>query len=340
MTAQTPVIPPAVGALSGVVRDANGHPLPDVNVSLLGEPPATRTDTAGRFVLRNVPVGPHTTLFRHIGLRSVEYKWVARNGEELQIAVALFPVPKQLDRVVVEAPGASRKRGTSSIGGTVHDSAGRPVRDADVRLLGAGLSTRTDSAGVFQFELLAAGSYIVRVRQRGYLPMDNVMQIVDDDSRSIGVTLYGLPRKARDIDDASGFGIADAGFAAFDRRMLTNVARPVLGPGDLFRADRAPLDFVLQAYRDDPLANRRRSATVEQGSGSSADGDCVIVDGKRPLFQPLHLFTSVDAQLVEVFRANGPVDDFVVSEMQGLRECRGSLDHHPAYFVIWTRAVR
>src|SRR6185503_5105967 len=148
-------------------------------------------------------VGPHTTLFRHVGLRSVEYKWAARGGEELQIAVAMFPVPQQLNRVVVEAPGASRKRGTSSIGGTVHDSAGRAVAGADVRLLGAGLSTVTDTNGTFEFDLLAAGAYIVRVRELGHLPADYVMQIVDDDSRSVGLTLYGLPKKTRDTSVAS-----------------------------------------------------------------------------------------------------------------------------------------
>src|SRR3954470_14954827 len=127
--------PPAPGSLSGVVSDVSGAPLPGVTVSLLGETPTARTDSAGRFALRDVPVGGHTALFRRIGYRSVEYRWAARSGAELQVAVTMTPVPRTLERVVVEAPGASRRRGTSSIAGTIADSAGHPIAGADVRLL-------------------------------------------------------------------------------------------------------------------------------------------------------------------------------------------------------------
>jgi len=100
--AQTPARPTA--SLSGVVRDLGGTPLSDVNVTLVDESFATRTDSAGRFVLYDVPAGAHTTLFRRIGYRSVEYRWTAQADRGLQIAVTMTPVPRSLDRVVVEAP--------------------------------------------------------------------------------------------------------------------------------------------------------------------------------------------------------------------------------------------
>lgn len=213
-SAQTPATPPpATGSLSGVVRDVAGTPLADVSVTLLGESLATRTDTAGHFALDDVPVGSHTTLFRRIGYRSVEYRWLAEAKKGLQIAVAMTPVPRQLERVVVEAPGTSRRRGTSSIGGMVSDSAGHGVSGADVRLLGSGLSTMTDSSGGFEFQLLAAGSYIVRARRRGLVSGNYVMQIADDDSRGITIKLYGLPKKT---------GAGDTAVAAMAFRMLAS----------------------------------------------------------------------------------------------------------------------
>lgn len=311
-------------------------------MTLVEEAAATRTDSSGRFALRDVLPGGHTTLFRRISYRSVEYHWIARRGGGLQIDVVMTLAPNQLDRVVIEAPGVSRRRGTSSIGGTVIDSAGAAVSGADVRLLGAGLSTVTDSTGRFEFQMFAAGSYIIRIRRRGLMSSSLVMQLIDDDSRGITIKLFGLPKNTnlRDIAAASGYGVGDVAFDAFDRRERGSPGRPVLGPVDLFRADHAPLDFLLQQYRDAALMRRSRSPMGNEGMGSTAEGDCLLIDGRRAAYQPLRSFSSVDVQLVEVFRANAFVDQFVISQMELFTECRGSMDHHPSYFVLWTRSLR
>lgn len=340
--AQTPVETPApTGSLSGVVRDANGAPIAGVSITLLGESAAARSDSGGRFALRDVPAGGHTALFRRIGFRSIEYRWTARAGLDLQVAVVMTPAPRSLDRVIVEAPATSRRRGTSSIAGTVVDSAGSTIAGADVRLLGAGLSTTTDAEGRFAFRMLAAGSYIVRVRRMGHASGNSVMQIVDDDDRGITIKLFGLPSRtrARDSSSASGYGFPDAGYDAFDRRERNGPGFPVLGPGDLFRHERASLDVVLQQYRQ-PLLASRRSSLVETGAGSTDEGDCLLLDGRRAVYRPLRTYSAVDVQLVEVFRANMFVDDYVVSQMTLLNECRGTMDRHPSYFVLWTRALR
>ena len=332
----------AGGGLTGVVHDITGQPLVGIDVSLFGEAAATRTDSTGHFALRDIPPGRHTALFRRIGYRSVEYRWVAEAGREVQVAVTMSPAPRKLERIVVEASGVSRRRGTSSIGGTVSDSSGHTVEGADVRLLGSGLSTVTDSAGRFEFQMLAAGSYIIRVRRLGKKAANAVMQIVDGDNRGITLKMYGLPKntRARDSASASGYGITDEGFDEFDRRERVTSAHPLLGPGDLFRANGTSLEVVLQQYRDLAMPHRMKSATVEQGRGSTDEGDCLLIDGRRATYQPLGSFRTPDVQLVEVFRANSFVDASVVSRMGGLSECRGGMDHHPSYFVLWTRALR
>jgi len=193
-----------------------------------------------------------------------------------------------------------------------------------------------------EFQQLPAGSYIVRARRRGLTSANYVMQIADEDSRGITLKLFALPRRtsSRDSAVASGYGVTDAHFDAFDRRTRTDAGRTVFGAGDLFRADGASLDFVLHQYRDQNAMRRRASATVREGVGSTDDGDCLLIDGKRGAYQPLRSFRSTDVQLVEVFRANAFVDSYVLSQMQSLRECDGSADHHPGYFVLWTRALR
>lgn len=342
--AQTPTAPAqgATSSLSGIVRDAGGAPLSGVNVALEGETSATRSDTAGRFVLYDLSAGSHTALFRRIGYMSVEYRWVAQANRGLQIAVTMTPVPRTLERVVVEAPGSTRRRGTSSIAGTVSDSAGRGVAGADVRLLGSGLSTITDSTGTFEFRSLAAGAYVVRARRPGLSAGSYVLQIADDDNRGITLKLYGLPKKtgARDTATASGYGIADIAFDAFDRRARTSSRYPTLGPADLFLRQGAPLDVTLQQYRDQPSARTSQIASMADAKRATEEGDCLIVDGRRASYRPLRTFTSLEVQMVEVFRKNAFADDYVVSQMDGVPECRGTMDRHPAYFVLWTRHLR
>jgi hypothetical protein len=331
----------ASSSLSGTVRNIAGAPLADVNVTLLGESAATRTDSGGNFALRDVSPVSHTVLFRRIGYGSVEYRWIAKPDGAVRIQIVMTPIAQQLNRVIVEAPGTSRKRGTSSIGGTVIDTAGRAVSGADIRVLGSGMSTVTDSTGRFEFQTLAAGSYIVRARRQGLTSVNYIMQIADDDARGITLKMHVLPRKSSSRDGASdsGYGVSDGGFDAFDRRERIASTIVVLGPGDLFRASGASLEFVLQQYLPAALTAGRRTSAVATGMGSADDGDCLLIDGRRAMYQPLRTFTAREVQLVEVIRTSVWPDEFVLSQMGGLAECRGTMDHHPIYVVLWTRSV-
>lgn len=326
-------------ALTGTVRGEHGAPLALVSVTLIGESVSTRTDSAGVFALKNVPPGSHTVLFRRIGFRSVERRWVAQSGDHCDVAVTMVPLPPQLDRVVVEAARTTRMRGTSSIVGSVVDSVGRPVANADVRLLASGLSTATDSAGRFEFRSLAAGSYILRVRRHGLRSANAVMQIVDDDDRGISIKQFNLPVKTseRDRAAASGYGVADSGFDEFDYRGRTRLPSAVFGPADLFQANGKSLDLVLEQFRDVPSADTRR---VRSLAAATDEGDCLLIDGRRPIRRPLNSFLASDLQLIEVYRRNALVDSYLASQMSGLAHCGGTVDRHPVYFVLWTRALR
>jgi len=333
VAAQAPASPPPTASLAGVVHAVGGLPLGDVNVTLIGESLAARSDSTGAFTLAGISPGPHTALFRRLGYRSVDYRFTARAGVRIEVAVTMAPAPHELERVVIEAPGVTRRRGTSSIGGTISDSLGAPVVGADVRLLAAGLRTVTDSQGQFEFRSLAAGSYIVRARARGLRSANAVMQIVADDNRGITMKMYGVAgRAARDTSAASGYGVADVGYDAFDRRERSSESNIVLGPADLVRNGRTPLDLLLQRYLD--------MSAHAAGIGSIDTNDCLLVNGQRALYQPLGSFRSVDVQLVEAFRKNAIVDPYLVMQMNDVADCRGDEARHPPYFVLWTRAMR
>lgn len=74
---------------------------------------------------------------------------------------------------------------TGTISGTVRDEAGKPVPDADVVASANNARARTDSAGHFEIKNLDDGTYAVRARRLGYLPV----RLTADISHGGNVTL-------------------------------------------------------------------------------------------------------------------------------------------------------
>jgi hypothetical protein len=63
-------------------------------------------------------------------------------------------------------------QGTASISGIVRDSTNRPLDQADVVAIPAGVHARTDSTGRFAFRGLDNKKYTVRARRVGYVPVE------------------------------------------------------------------------------------------------------------------------------------------------------------------------
>src|SRR5690242_12264321 len=60
------------GVVTGTVyRDSAGHPLSDVEVSLMPVGIRARTNYAGEFRLRSIPDGSYQIVFRHIGFSTL-----------------------------------------------------------------------------------------------------------------------------------------------------------------------------------------------------------------------------------------------------------------------------
>lgn len=96
------------GVVIGSVRDAvTGAPLPSASIMVLrSDPPVgTSTDSLGRFVLRELPVGLHALQAMVIGYAplTVPEAWV-RSGKDCVIHFALEPRPVSLTGIEVSAP--------------------------------------------------------------------------------------------------------------------------------------------------------------------------------------------------------------------------------------------
>jgi hypothetical protein len=101
--------------LAGVVTDTSRTPIPSVEIGLLlGREivRTTRTDSAGRFQLTDLPRGKTSIVARRLGFQPRVYTVQIREGAARAfLPVVLDPMPAELDKVIVLARvAASRGR--------------------------------------------------------------------------------------------------------------------------------------------------------------------------------------------------------------------------------------
>ena len=98
------------GTVEGVVRAADGDPLPGAEVLDPSLQRGTTTDEDGQFVLDKLPTGPHTLEIRFIGYQTAVRTVQLKPGETVQIEVSLKSRVLQNEGVTVT--GTARARST------------------------------------------------------------------------------------------------------------------------------------------------------------------------------------------------------------------------------------
>lgn len=96
-------------------------------------------------------------------------------------------------------------RGTASLRGVVLGGDGRPLRDADIGVVGSPDSSRTDASGAFHIEGIPAGTRSVQARSIGLLPMTVSMDFATSRARDTTLT---MGRKAQELPSVTVVGRA------------------------------------------------------------------------------------------------------------------------------------
>lgn len=213
-----------VMSIRGVVRDSAGAPVSGAEVMIGGQ--TTMTSAAGRFVVTNLPTGPHLLVIRKVGYAPVRAQVIVTPALTAELEYQMDEEAARLPTVVVDAvrPG---------IYGTVGDTALRPVAGARIQVLGPrGGDTQTDSLGQFAFPQADRGQYMVRVTHPEFV------------ERRMAVTLAGGGRELAFIL-TPGRGIptrlADQAVADLGRRLTLNTRWDRVGPDHLERRGSIPL---------------------------------------------------------------------------------------------------
>ena len=347
----TPALPPA--SLTGVVHDSTGAPIADAEVVVRELTQGTRTNARGEFSLRDIPPGAHQVWFRRLGYRSVDYNWEARPGERTEVTVVLHAIPRTLDPVVVRAEEDRKLKGSSSILGLVVDSAGTPIDEAEVQLVGANRVAVTRPNGGFLFRPLPVGQYLLRVRKLGYSPATMTLSLIDEDDREVVIRMRALPVKLDPmvIAERSGYAPDDHALEDLDKRLRWQGFKTVLaGRDQIEKFGTMGLDQVIAALGGtgaiqvaERMAQARqvpRFGPREPAARTALPDDCILLNGKTQLHQPLATFSAAQVEMIEVYPTRTEVTGTVAEKMR-TPECRAlSLFEHPTYYVVWLRNSR
>jgi len=117
---------------------------------------------------------------------------------------------------------ASPDRRTATVSGTVTDSGGAGIANADVRLLATDISTQADEHGRFELRGLPAGWVRLEAMRVGYRPVEYDLELVQGVSRTVPepmLVLQPIPVELAEIfvsGEAAGVRRRLAGF--YDRR--------------------------------------------------------------------------------------------------------------------------
>ena len=171
---------PGPRLLVGIVVDTAGNPISGAEVIVPGLVRRIFTRMDGTFRLDSIRNGEHTMRARKLGY-APQVRKVKVDSAGGVIGFALIPIVTALPSMVTSAT----RRGLS---GYVGDLEMNAVEGAIVRVLGVGLSTRTDVAGNF-FLPAGTGRFMVSITKDSFLTKLVSVSIPDDSGRHVNAWL-------------------------------------------------------------------------------------------------------------------------------------------------------
>jgi hypothetical protein len=196
---------------------------------------------------------------------------------------------------------------------------------------------------------LPVGDYLIRVRKLGYAPTTLTLKLVDQDDREVVIRLRALPVNldAMVIAERSGYAPDDHALEDLDKRMRWQNFRTIVAGRDrLAEFGTMGLDQVLAGLgaTGAEAAAKQMAQARQLGRGrireSGFGDDCILLNGKTQLHQPLRSFKADQIEMVEVYPPGSEVTGTISDKMR-TNECRAlSLFQHPTYYVVWLRGDR
>ena len=272
---------PGSRKMAGVVRDTVGFPIDGVELTIAASHRRAKSSGNGAFQFDDIAPGTYEVRARKLGY-APQVRTIVVDSAGGAGAFALMPVPVPLFPVV-----SSAVRG--GLSGVVGDTAFRPLRGAEVRVVGHSDATATDSTGAFYIPV-RPGKYTVAISQPGYdFKVVGVIVPADSGRR---ITAYLAPlshehavREAHNLED---FGTRMAWRTVANSKVFTRAELEERG-----------IDWVTDA--------------VQMGWGwfgggsirdrNDLDHDCVAVKNGGPGYIEMETLMVEEIETIEVYKA-------------------------------------
>jgi hypothetical protein len=305
--------------LRGVATDsATRRPVNGVIVELAGDTKryTTRSDEAGEFQVSNVEPGVYRLVTRRIGYSPRTRSVVVVSGMK-SIAIPLAPIPQALRAVQVRGEGMG-------IYGEVGASSDlKLIPGAMVQVAGAAQTTVTDSVGSYFVPVTRPGTYMVRVKARGFAD-EMFMVEVSRDQVADGTRLLDAADETRSIPEGL--------WKDFDQRLRWRSNNSAVVGG----ADARHAGASLQDAIESSVAVKRRGLRL----GPTV---CVMVNGAPRPGLPLDAIRPEEVAAIEVYANDREVLRYLGMTWIGQCSETGRKVKNPRapeiikYVVIWTR---
>lgn len=207
-------------------------------------------------------------------------------------------------------PTAAISHARGAIAGSVVDSSGKPLQSAVINVFGTERSTRTDSAGAFEFRDLPAGSYRVDAKRLGYQPQSRAATIADGQVVTIKFALVFAPQLLETRKITSQLDILPPGAP---QRMFDFYRRRKTGTGTYISRDqieragsvRATLGAVSGIRLYTAPGGQVRGIKFIRCSGTIRDGASAVayfLDGIQTTDGVFALLSDTDIEALEIYK--------------------------------------
>ena len=313
--------------IRGRVQDDRGLPVSHAEVALYPSGRRVIASESGSFAFLEVPLGPSELRVRRIGNRPTDLR-LSLVGDTAVI-VELNAIPTVLDSVRIR-----ERRGQRQFVAVVVDDSGVPIIGAEV--IAAGMrSLTTDSTGRAFISDLRRGTLMLRVRKIGYSPFFGSLTIegIREDTIQIARLAQELDRVA--VLAQSGFGRDTFVFSELSSRMKWKTSKAgVISREELASFGRENLCSAMPRTRSGALLGIRDGRPCELPT-------CILLNGERPINQPLSSFLASDVEAIEYFPPgsdwSGTIFQRAALTCYPWRKDGGGPGKSPGGWVIWLR---
>lgn len=235
-----------------------------------------------------------------------------------------------LTAVVLFGHGVIARAQDGTVRGTVSDSTGKPIPDADIAIVELHQLTRTDAAGRFTFTKLPRGEHEVSIRRLGYAP-DSIKVVVNDMAYAYNVTLVARPAVLAGIEvDASEARLA-RGIEEFYRRRARGTGGTFYTRDDIAAHNTHRTSDVLRTAPGVRFVRTRSGSGIRFNASAGGRRDCTPViwlDGQPVEGMEIDDISANDIEGIELY-SGASTTPMQFSQRQNKDNC-GAI-------VIWSR---